>query len=62
VNKPILARRINRRLMLFQEYEFEIFIKPRKSISEPNHLFRIDNDEEGKQGEEGFPYANLFSV
>jgi hypothetical protein len=62
VNKPVLGGRICRWLLLFQEYDFEIIVKPGKLNAGPDHLSRITNGEEPKNLEENFPDANLFSV
>lgn len=48
--------------MLFQEYDFEIFMKPRKAHRGPYPLSRIDNRKKEKQGEGDFLDANLFQV
>jgi len=52
--KTILAGRIIKCLMLFQEYEFKFFVKLRKSHVVSDHLQRIENGEENKQGRIGF--------
>jgi hypothetical protein len=62
VNKPMLGGRICRWMLLFQEYDFEIIVKPRKLNVGPDHLSRITNGEEPNNLEENFPDANLFSV
>jgi hypothetical protein len=62
VNKPVLGGRICRWLLLFQEYDFEIIVKPGKLNAGPDHLSRITNGEEPKNLEENFPDANLFSI
>jgi hypothetical protein len=62
VNKPMLEGRICRWLLSFQEYEFEIIVKPGKLNAEPYHLSRITNGEEPNKLEENFHDANLFSI
>jgi hypothetical protein len=62
VNKPILAGRICRWLLLFQEYDFETIVKLGKLNARPGHLSRITNGEEPKKLEENFPDDNLFSI
>jgi hypothetical protein len=62
VNKPILLGVVSKWSMFFQEYAFEIFVKPRKAHVGLDHLSRIDNGEKEKQGEGDFPDANLFQV
>ena len=38
VNKPVLGGRICRWLLLFQEYDFEVIVKPGCLNAGPNHL------------------------
>ena len=38
VNKPVLGGRICRWLLLFQEYDFEIIVKPGRLNARPDHL------------------------
>lgn len=38
VNKPVLVGKICRWLLLFQEYEFEVIVKPGHLNAGPNHL------------------------
>jgi hypothetical protein len=38
VNKPIFSERINKWLILFQECDFHMFVKPSKAHVGPNHL------------------------
>ena len=62
VNKLVLGGRICRWLLLFQEYDFEIIVKPGKLNAGPNHLSRIDSGEEASNLEYNFPDAHLFSI
>ena len=62
VNKPVLGGRICRWLLLFQEYDFEIIVKPGKLNARPDHLSRIDSGEEPSNLEDNFPDAQLFSI
>jgi hypothetical protein len=57
VNKPVLGGRICRWLLLFQEFEFEVIVKPRKLNEGPDHLSRITNGGEPTNLEDNFPYA-----
>jgi hypothetical protein len=43
VNKPLLGARICRWLLLFQEYDFEIVVKPGKMNKGPDHLSRLEH-------------------
>ena len=62
VNKPVLGGRICRWLLLFQEYYFEIIVKPGRLNAGPNHLSRIDSGEEPSNLEDNFTDAQLFSI
>ena len=46
VNKPVLGGRICIWLLLFQEYDFEIIVKPGRLNARPNHLSRLESGEE----------------
>jgi hypothetical protein len=62
VNKPVLGGRICRWLLLFQEFDFEVIVKPGKLNARPDHLSRVTNGEEPMNLEDNFPDAQLFSV
>jgi len=62
VNKPVLGGRICRWLLLFQEFGFEIIVKPGKLNGGRDHLSRITDGKEPRNLEENFPDANLFCV
>ena len=62
VNKPMLGGHICRWLLLFQEYDFEVVVKPRRVNAGPDHLFRIENSEEPTNLEEGLPDAQIYVV
>jgi hypothetical protein len=62
VNKPVLGGRIYRWLLLFQEFYFEVIVKPRKLNAGHDHLSRVTNGEEPTNLEDKFPDAQLFSV
>ena len=57
VNKPVLGERICRWLVLFQEYEFEIIVKPGILNTGPDHLSQIDSGEEPINLEDNLPDA-----
>jgi hypothetical protein len=46
VNKPVLGGRICRWILLFQEYDFEIIVKPGRMNKGPDHLSRLEHGEE----------------
>jgi hypothetical protein len=56
-NKPMLGGRICRRLLLFQEYEFEIVVKPGRINKGPDHLSRLEHGEEPTSLEDTPPDA-----
>ena len=62
VNKPVLRGRICRWLLLFQEYDFEIIVKPGRLNAGPDHLSWIDSGEEPSNLEDNLPDAQLFSI
>jgi hypothetical protein len=62
VNKPVLGGRICRWLQLFQEFDFEVIVKPWKLNTRLDHLSRVINGEETTNLEDTFPDAQLFSV
>jgi hypothetical protein len=62
VNKPILGGRICQWLLLFQEFDFKVIVKPAKLNTRPDHLSRVTNGEEPTNLEDTFPNAWLFLV
>ena len=62
VNKPVLGGRICRWLLLFQEYDFEIIMKPGRLNVGPDHLSRLDSGEDPSNLDDNLPDAPLFSI
>jgi hypothetical protein len=62
VNKPILGGRICRWLLLFQGYDFEVIVKPKKLNVGLDHLSRILTGEDVGNVDYNFPDAQLFTV
>jgi len=62
VNKPVLGGRIYRWLLLFQEYDFEVIVKPGKMNACPDHLSRLESGEEGGNLDDRLLDAQLFSI
>jgi len=62
VNKPVLGGKICRWLLLFQEYEFDVIVKPRKLNVGLDYLSRIETREEPNNLEEWLPDVQLFKV
>jgi hypothetical protein len=61
VNKPMMGQRIYRWILLFQEFYFEVIVKPRKMNTGLDHISRVTNGEEPTNLEDNFPDAQLFS-
>ena len=47
---------------MFQEFDFEIVVKPRWLNAGPNHLSHVLNGEEPTNIDDGLPDAQLFQV
>jgi hypothetical protein len=62
VNKPVLGGRICRWLLLFQEYDFKIIVKPRRMNKGPDHLSRLEHGEESTSLEDALPDAQLLAI
>jgi len=62
INKPVLGAKICRWLVLFQEYDFEVIVKPGRLNAGPDHFLRIEIGEEPTNLEEGLADAQLFMV
>jgi len=58
----VLGARICRWLLLFQEYDFEVVVKPGRLNAGPDHLLRIETGEELTNLEEGLPDLQLFAT
>jgi len=61
VNKPILGGRICLWLLLFQEYDFDVIVKPHKLNASPDHLSRLESREGGNL-DDSLLDAQLFSM
>ena len=59
INKPLHHGRICRWILLFQEFEFEVMVRPGKLNVEPNHLSWIDTGEEPIGVEDDLPDTPL---
>jgi hypothetical protein len=55
VNKPLFGGRICRWILLFQEFDFEVIVKPEKLNAGPDHLSRVTNGEEPTNLEDNLP-------
>ena len=62
VNNPLHHGGICRSLLLFQEFKFEVVIRPGKLNVGPDHLSRIDTGEEPIGVEDDLLDAHLFQI
>jgi hypothetical protein len=62
VNKLMLGGRICKWIMLFQEYDFEIVVKPERMNKGPDHLSRLEHREEPTSLEDTLPDAQLLDI
>jgi hypothetical protein len=62
VNKPLLGGRICICLLLFQEYNFEIIVKPRRMKKGPDHLSRLEHGKEPTSLEDTLSDAQLLAI
>ena len=62
VNKPVLGGKIYRWLFLFQEYDFEIIVKPGRLNVGPDYFSRLESGEEPTSLEDNMPDVQLFLV
>jgi hypothetical protein len=62
VNKPVLGGRICRSLLLFQEYDFEIVVKPGRMNKGPDHLSTLEHGEEPPSLEYTLPNSQFLTI
>ena len=62
VNKPVLGGIICRWILLFQEYYFEIIVKPGRMNKGPDHLSRLEHGEEPTSLEDTLLDAQFLSI
>ena len=60
VNKPVLGGKICRWLLLFQEYDFEIIVKPGRLNVGPDNLSKLESGEEPISLEDCLPMRSYF--
>jgi hypothetical protein len=58
----MLGRIICRWLFLFQEYDFEIIVKPGRMNKGPDHLSRLEHGEDPTILEDALSYAQLLAI
>ena len=56
----MLGGEICRWILLFQEFDFEIIVKPGRLNGGPDHLSKIEMGEEPTNIEDGLPDMQLF--
>jgi hypothetical protein len=62
VNKLVLEGQICRWLLLFQEFSFEVIVKPGKLNVGPDHLSRLESGESGRVVDDHLPDADIFHI
>ena len=62
VNKIMFGGKICWWILLFQEFDFEVIVKPGRLNSGPNHLSRIESGEEPGNIYDSLPNAQLFVI
>jgi hypothetical protein len=62
VNKPVLGGKICRWLLLFQEYDFEIIVKPGRMNKGLDHLSRLEHGEEPTSLEDTLTDEQLLTI
>ena len=62
VNKPVLEGRICRWLLLFQEFTFEVIVKPKRLNIGPDHLSRLEIGENKGSLDDQLPDVDLFQI
>jgi hypothetical protein len=62
VNKLVLGGIICRWFLLFQEYDFEIVVKPGRMNKGPEHLSRLEDGEEPTCLDDTLPDAQLLAI
>jgi hypothetical protein len=62
VNKIVLGGRICRWLLLFQEYDFEIIVKPGRMNKGLDHLSRLEHGEDPTSLEDALPDPQLLTI
>ena len=62
VNKPVLEGRICKWILLFQEFNFEVIVKPGILNMGLDHLSRLENGENGGSLDNHLTDADIFRV
>ena len=62
INKPQLSGRIARWVLLLQEFNFTIKLRPRKSHANADHLSQLNEEIGTKPIDDSFPAAQLFYI
>ncbi|CAM6094694.1 unnamed protein product [Calypogeia fissa] len=62
VNKPDLTGRIARWMLLLQEFNYEVVVRPGKGHANADFFSRIDGETDSSDVEDTFPDEDVFSV
>jgi hypothetical protein len=62
VKMPLFGGGICIWILLFQEYDFEIVVKPGRMNKGPDHLYRLDHGEEPTSLDDTLPGAQLLAI
>ena len=62
INKPQLSGRIARWVLLLQEFDFTVEVRPGKSHANADHLSRLNNESGSEPIDDSFPDAQLFYI
>ena len=62
INKPQLSGRIVRWVLLLQEFNFTIEVRPGKSYTNANHLSQLNEESGSEPIDDSFPDAQLFYI
>ncbi|CAM6094033.1 unnamed protein product [Calypogeia fissa] len=62
VNKPDLTGRIARWVLLLQEFNYEVVVRPGKKHSNTDFFSRIDGDTDTSDVDDTFPDEDVFSI
>jgi hypothetical protein len=62
VNKPVLEGRICRWLLMFQEFSFEVIVKPGRCNVGPNNLSKLESGKSDREVDDQLLNANLFWI
>ena len=62
INKPQLSGRIARWVLLLQDFNFTVEVRPSKSHANADHLSRLNEESKSEPIDDSFPDAQLFYI